>query len=195
MDYMLEIASQLTRIADALERTKPVENIMEQPVPVPAPPPPTPVPVPPPPTPVPDPPPPTPVPPADVVFGGVSPNARELDSAGLPWDEGIHAGTKTKTVSGAWKSKRGARDESIKQVTAELMASNAAPSVPGLPTPATPNGFAQLAVALSDRVTAGTLTKEQVDVACQAMGVASIPALMDRPDLVPAVAMALGITL
>ncbi len=45
----------------------------------------------------------------------------ELDSTGLPWDERIHASTKTKLVSGEWKAKRGINDEAlVKSIEAEL---------------------------------------------------------------------------
>lgn len=46
----------------------------------------------------------------------------ELDSKGLPWDERIHASTKAKIASGAWKAKRGVEDALVTQVEAELRA-------------------------------------------------------------------------
>lgn len=45
----------------------------------------------------------------------------ELDSDGLPWDSRIHASTKTKISSGAWKAKKGINDPGmVKRVEAEL---------------------------------------------------------------------------
>lgn len=44
----------------------------------------------------------------------------ELDADGLPWDERIHASTKTKKQDGKWKAKRGVNAETVKQVEAEL---------------------------------------------------------------------------
>ena len=44
----------------------------------------------------------------------------ELDADGLPWDERIHAGSKTRTQKGAWTSRRGL-DEAVRDaVVAEL---------------------------------------------------------------------------
>lgn len=48
-----------------------------------------------------------------------------LDVRGLPWDERIHASTKAKLASGAWRSRRGVSDELVKQVEAELRGSPA----------------------------------------------------------------------
>lgn len=61
----------------------------------------------------------------------------ELDSKGLPWDERIHASTKSKIASGEWKAKRGINDPSLVQrVEAELrqrMAGAVAPAAPQAP--------------------------------------------------------------
>lgn len=48
--------------------------------------------------------------------------AVDLDSKGLPWDERIHASTKSKIASGEWKAKRGADAALIATVEAELRA-------------------------------------------------------------------------
>lgn len=37
----------------------------------------------------------------------------ELDAEGLPWDERINAGTKTKTEKGVWKAKKGINDPAL----------------------------------------------------------------------------------
>jgi hypothetical protein len=47
-------------------------------------------------------------------------NGPELDSDGLPWDERIHAATKTKTAKGAWKKKRGVDEVEFGKVAGEL---------------------------------------------------------------------------
>lgn len=44
----------------------------------------------------------------------------DLDSAGLPWDERIHAGTKTTNKDGTWKTRRGVDKALVEQVKAEL---------------------------------------------------------------------------
>lgn len=75
--------------------------------------------------------PPVPTPPAPTVTVDTAPMAPvaptmpasgvELDSKGLPWDERIHASTKSKIASGEWKAKRGINDPSLVQrVEAEL---------------------------------------------------------------------------
>lgn len=50
----------------------------------------------------------------------------ELDKNGLPWDERIHAGTKTKLKSGEWKAKKQVDAASVAQVETELRARGAA---------------------------------------------------------------------
>lgn len=60
----------------------------------------------------------------------------ELDKNGLPWDERIHAGTKTKIKDGSWKAKKGVDDATVAAVTAELRARlSAAPASPTQPWP------------------------------------------------------------
>lgn len=58
----------------------------------------------------------------------------ELDTDGLPWDDRIHASTKTKKQDGKWKAKRGVNAETVKQVEAELR------QVMGIDEPAPENG-------------------------------------------------------
>lgn len=65
----------------------------------------------------------------------------ELDKDGLPWDERIHAGTKTKTQKGIWTRKKGVDDAVFDAVIAELRqqypAADAAPAAvtpPVVPT-------------------------------------------------------------
>lgn len=63
----------------------------------------------------------------------------ELDKNGLPWDERIHAGTKTKIKSGEWKAKKGVEAALVAQVEAELRARMAAaPAAPAAPVVADP---------------------------------------------------------
>lgn len=73
----------------------------------------------------------------------------ELDSKGMPWDERIHASTKTQNADGSWKKRRGVNDLTVKEVEAELLAANidtdtdtgeVTPAVPTVPvTPAPPS--------------------------------------------------------
>lgn len=68
----------------------------------------------------------------------------DLDANGLPWDERIHASTRTKTANGQWKKKRGVEDFTVAHVESELRgvmnipASPAVPTVPAVPTPPAP---------------------------------------------------------
>jgi hypothetical protein len=50
----------------------------------------------------------------------------ERDSAGIPWDDRIHASTKTKTANGAWTRRRNTDDALFDNVMAELKAANTA---------------------------------------------------------------------
>lgn len=51
-----------------------------------------------------------------------------LDKSGLPWDERIHASTRTKNADGQWKRKRGIDEATVTQVEAELRQLMAIPS-------------------------------------------------------------------
>lgn len=53
--------------------------------------------------------------------------APALDVNGLPWDERIHAKTKSTNKDGSWKKGRGVTDAQIAQVEAELRARTASP--------------------------------------------------------------------
>lgn len=65
--------------------------------------------------------------------------AAELDKEGMPWDERIHAGTKTKTAAGIWTKRKGVDDAVREAVTAELRAQYPAPAASPVPTaPAVP---------------------------------------------------------
>lgn len=100
----------------------------------------------------------------------------ELDVNGLPWDERIHSGAKSKTDSGAWRARKGVNDATfIKGVEAELHARAgnvlpvAAPSAIPLPPalPATGAAVASLpspggAVGLAPPVTADPVTFEEL---------------------------------
>lgn len=138
----------------------------------------------------------------------------ELDAKGLPWDGRIHASSKAKIADGSWRQKRGVDQDLVKTVEAEMRQVLAAPAAPGEPwvppamaaqpwpfpesgaavpppPPVAPMTHPQLALKLMQRITAGTLTAEAVEAACQKFGVPSFPALALRMDLLPAVAQEL----
>ena len=54
--------------------------------------------------------------------GPVNSAAPAVDSAGLPWDERIHARTKAIVNDGTWRKRRGVDDNLVRQVEAELRA-------------------------------------------------------------------------
>jgi len=143
----------------------------------------------------------------------------DLDTNGLPWDERIHAGSKTKDVKGYWKYKRGVdRDVLVPEVEAELKDRNGAAwdavdadsnAQPGAPvgeivdasvTPPAPPAplaapsseittFAQLVTA----ITAKSITEEKVKEALDKVRVGNFALLGARPDLIPTVAGHLGL--
>lgn len=57
----------------------------------------------------------------------------DVDATGMPWDERIHAGTKSQKKDGTWTLKRGVDKDLVKQVEAELRAQMAPP--PAVPVP------------------------------------------------------------
>jgi len=68
--------------------------------------------------------------------GPVNANAPALDSAGLPWDERIHAATKTTKGDGTWTGRRGGpKGAELAAIEAELRARVGAAPQP-VPTPA-----------------------------------------------------------
>lgn len=136
----------------------------------------------------------------------------ELDKNGLPWDERIHAGTKTKLNSGEWKAKKQVDPALVAQVEAELRARVAAspapvaavPAVPAAPVAPTiptappvaplapsvsadPATFEQLMPRITAAVTAGIMPPTAVGAACAAHGVASVVTLQQSPQFVPLV--------
>ena len=116
----------------------------------------------------------------------------ELDKNGLPWDERIHAGTKTKLKSGEWKAKKQVAPELVASVEAELRARMAAgnvasPVAPTVPTPplASPVG------ANSPTTTASPAVAPVTDPAAvfggAAPGVPPAPAIPTAPPVASSV--------
>lgn len=137
----------------------------------------------------------------------------DLDANGLPWDERIHASSKTKDVKGNWKYKRGVdRAVLVPEVEAELraisepapVAATPPPPLAEAPTPGNPTGipapdtgtpsvnvttFAQLVTA----ITANSIDEERVKEALDKVRIGNFALLGARPDLIPAVAGHLGL--
>lgn len=150
------------------------------------------------------------VPPAPPVAGA------DLDKDGIPWDGRIHASTKTKTVEAVWKKKRGIEQAEVDRVVAELRTTMMAPAAPAPVPPAVAQAFASGAASpvvpappappaavgitfaafmghVTGGVTSGRFTREAVADACAKHGAANLPGLINRPDLIPAVARELGL--
>jgi uncharacterized membrane protein YkoI len=149
-----------------------------------------------------------------------APYGVDLDGEGLPWDHRIHASSKAKLAKkpNGWKKKRGVDAETIAQVEAELREAMAAgpanpvvttptPSVFDTPTPApaaatpatpapaaAPAGVTTFPALMAAMTGAGyTAASPEVTAALNSQGLQALPLLAARPDLIPAVALALGV--
>ncbi len=149
-----------------------------------------------------------------------APEGVDLDKDGLPWDVRIHGKAKKKTVKdGLWTKTRGIEKKSpglVEKVEAELRATMAAspqnPITPAAddtppppandtppppaddtpPPPAAGGGSAITTFAeLMARITADKVKQGDVVAAVNTVGLAGVPSLGARPDLVPAVAVIL----
>lgn len=122
------------------------------------------------------------------------------DSAGVPWDVRIHAGTQTTKQDGTWKQKKGVDAAIVATVLAEIGAVKAAdvaplvpaapaavpqiPAVPGAPAaaipsavPSTPAGtpvttFRGVMAKMNAAVGAGKFAKGDVDAMLNSLGIA-----------------------
>lgn len=133
-----------------------------------------------------------------------------LDSNGLPWDERIHASTKTQNKDGSWKKLKGVDDATVAAVTAELkqlMGAPAptvtAPSLPPVTAPALPAVTAPALPPVQESPYAtftkfigghlhsaenpnGRLTSDWVNQVIELNGVpGGLANLAARPDLIP----------
>lgn len=134
----------------------------------------------------------------------------------VPWDARIHSGTPTKLAKkpNNWKKKRGVEDSLVAQVEAELIqAMQASPANPVEPTPApapvveaqpapaaqaaapapAPAGGTTTFPALMAAITSKGIDQATVLAAVNKQGLQALPLLAARPDLIPAVALELGV--
>lgn len=124
----------------------------------------------------------------------------ELDSDGLPWDSRIHSETKNQNKDGTWRVKRNTDPALVEQVKAELRAALSAPVPPAPPAeappavpPAPPSddlppvSFAGFVQAVTKKQAAGLLTVQEVNEVCAKHGLAQMPLLVNRLDLIPAI--------
>ena len=126
--------------------------------------------------------------------------AAELDTAGIPWDERIHGGAKLKLAkTGAWKKRRNVDPALVTEVEAELRQLMAIPAATAEETPPPPpplpndtDGIASLPELMAAATGAGK-TPEEMSAAALKCGLTSIALLGARPDLIPTVAVELGL--
>lgn len=85
---------------------------------------------------------------------GQASGAAELDAAGIPWDERIHAGTKTKTAKKLWTRKKGVDDALYDAVVASYKGTAPAAAAAA---PATTPAVTAPAVATTPAITVPTL--------------------------------------
>lgn len=142
------------------------------------------------------------------------------DSDGLPWDGRIHSSSKARLADGRWRQRRNTDPSIVTEVTAELRAALSAPPAPAaivppppvsavLPFPfppieepaatsapaaVPPPPAAMTFPEFMRAITAARLAPGVVLEACKAVGMPSIPALSQRPDLIPTVAAALEVS-
>lgn len=152
---------------------------------------------------------PAPLPVAEAVAPVVSAapsNLVLLDKNGLPWDGRIHASTKTQTVDGSWKKKKGVDADLITQVEAELRQvmgnvqrppvmnapiATANAALPGVSTvdPATAKAeFIALAGRVASAQSGGKIAISDLNAICAKHGLPGFPMLVNRLDLVGAIA-------
>jgi len=114
----------------------------------------------------------------------------DLDIEGLPWDARIHASTKTKVASGAWKKKRGLEAAEVAKVEEELINNPDASSSTPQASPIISFG------SLMSEITAKKIDLVGVSAVIGAVSegeISSLAMLATRPDLIPLVASALDL--
>lgn len=118
----------------------------------------------------------------------------ELDSAGNAWDAKIHSRTKSKRHDGTWKLQRGLDVRTLVDAS-PISPSPRKPSLPNVPLPPpmisppptaeviAGETFATVMNKIVTANTAGKLTKLQVTEILNKFGVASLPLLGARPEV------------
>lgn len=76
---------------------------------------------------------------------GANVTVPEVDSEGVPWDERIHSGAKSRTAKGAWTRRRNVDDITFAKISAELKASVAGNAAPATNLPPPPGATQQAA--------------------------------------------------
>jgi len=119
----------------------------------------------------------------------------ELDVKGFPWDERIHASTKSKVISGEWKKKRGVDAALVAEVEASLGQSPEYAENPGLtkaptiaPTPTAPTGKT-LPELMDLIIKRGGLPEATIAEICTRHGItpANLTGVAKNPAVIPAI--------
>jgi len=103
----------------------------------------------------------------------------EVDAEGTPWDERIHAGTKTMSVKNIWKKKRGVDDEVFIAVMAELQGGGI--------------NHSQLLDRIISEFAEGNLSVFTVGDVVTELGISSLNDASGNPELIEAIAERLGV--
>jgi hypothetical protein len=130
-----------------------------------------------------------------------------VDSSGLPWDARIHSASRSLNADGTWRAKRGLNTDAKVQVEKELHQVMSIPSPPQpqqtqVPPPppasiveqtvdpeiAQRQAFMDLIGRTSAALAARKISEDQVTKICTSVGIANLPLLGLRLDLVPQVA-------
>ncbi len=125
--------------------------------------------------------------------GGGATDGSGLDADGLPWDERIHASTKTKTAKNTWtKVRNGPKGDALAAIEAELRARAGAPTpmppvAAPIPVPSVVAAPLPLAAAPIP-VPAPAVMAPPVPVADPALSPAPVPIAMPMPEAVPVAA-------
>lgn len=147
------------------------------------------------------PPPPSAAPPAPTVQVPAPPapsaaspdNPVQTDKRGLPWDERIHTSTRSVNADGSWRNKPrvdATYREGVENELRQLMSTPAPVQAAGVPPPpAAPETdvWPDFLMRVAGARSAGKLDINQVNEVCAKFGIAQMPLLANRPDIVPAV--------
>ena len=113
-------------------------------------------------------------------------NEPERDAEGVAWDPAIHSANKTKNVDGTWRKRRG--------VDVPAPPPAAVPAPPPVTAAASwPQTVQELMPLVTRAMVAGALTPAAIGEACRSVGITALPDLAARPELIPAVCVALGV--
>lgn len=121
----------------------------------------------------------------------------QVDSEGCPWDERLHASTKTQTAQGVWKKKRNLDNAILNAVRAEIMGTPVVETAPVVEAPAampamvqpplmntgghTLESFSQnLPMVVSSLITEGKVNQEYINQLKGYFGVAEIWQVNDQ---------------